>query len=91
MVCPQERLIFHIRFRPAVVLHGRYVVARHKVHKDTQSNAAFLRVTPESLKFMDNNNRSKRELLIAYGGGPTPNKKNVISVRANKIKSPRYK
>ena len=80
-----------LSFRPTRVLHGRYVVARHKVHKDTQSNAAFLRVTPESLKFMDNNNRSKRELLIAYGGGPTPNKKNVISVRANKIKSPRYK
>ena len=65
--------------------------------KTTNLNSNLLRVTPQSVNYLTKNVRSRRALLIAYGAGPSPNKKNNISVKRVasvnrlKIKSPNYK
>ena len=67
------------------------------VKRKDPHNSNALRVTPQSVNYMSNNNKTRRGLLIAYGAGPTPNKKNNISISAgrlinkHKIKSPNYK
>lgn len=75
-------------------------VQRTKIQKRISSpmNSNLLRVTPESVGLLTNNARTRRGLLIAYGAGPTPNKKNNISISVKassvnkfKIKSPNYK
>ena len=79
-----KTLLSNSFFNFSRVVRARRVVVRRRVQKNTQSDANFLRVSPENLKLLDNKKRSKRALLIAYGAGPTPNKR-------EKIKSPRYK
>lgn len=64
--------------------------------RNTNLNSNLLRITPESANLSNKNVRTRRGLLIAYGGGPSPNKKDNISVKAKrvsnfKIKSPKYK
>ena len=75
------------------------MTAAHKTRAKIGSpmNSNLLRVTPQSVNLLTKNARTRRGLLIAYGAGPTPNKKNNISVSAgrlknlHKIKSPNYK
>ena len=66
-----------------------------KGKNNTNLNSNLLRITPESANLLNKNVRSRRGLLIAYGAGPSPNKKNNISVKSKKIsnfkiKSPKY-
>jgi serine/threonine protein kinase len=65
------------------------------VKKSNTLNSNLLRVTPQSVNAMSNNNKTRRGLLIAYGAGPTPNKKNNLSIKRGnvnrfRIKSPKY-